>query len=314
MSQAIARLQEGSPVLAGGTDLVGLLKAGLRNPDTLVDVKNTDLPSGIELTDDGMSIGALTTISDIEQNTLLREDYTLLTEAAEQTATPQLRNRATVGGNLLQEPRCWYYRMSDVQCWLKGGSECPAREGRNETHALISASPCVAVHPSDLAGCLLALDATVVLNSVQGERRLPLQEFFSFPREGRRRATGIAADELLLSVEIPKLDPTCRSTYLKAMARRTWTFALVGVAAVISQRDGAIETASVVVNGVAPVPWLLASNATRDAPMTAKAVKAELIESFDSDAEALSHNHYKIALTHALIEQAIDSMLEPSAN
>lgn len=313
VSKAIAGLNQQSLALAGGTDLLSLMKADLRQPDAVVDIKRTDLRRDIRVTDQGVSIGALATISDIEHCTALDADYRLLIEAAQQTATPQLRNRATMGGNLLQAPRCWYFRDPDVQCWLKGGDVCPARTGRNELHALISDSPCVAVHPSDLAGCLVALDASVTLASGEGRRSVALEHFYDFPREERRQSAKISASELLLSIEIPALQGATRTTYLKAMARKAWTFALVGVAAVVAIRDDGIESATVVVNGVAPMPWKLRSNASSTTRMTAAEVSADLCDKFSADAQALGENRYKIALAHGLIEQAVGKLLEQPA-
>jgi len=143
-------------LLAGGTDLLTLMKARINTPIELVDIKRVDaLPKSIEEKEDGVTLGALTTLAEIEQSTLLQEKYTALSQAAGLAATPQLRNMATIGGNLLQRPRCWYFRNSHVDCWLKGGEECPARDGQNQFHALFGNSPCVAVHPSDLASALL---------------------------------------------------------------------------------------------------------------------------------------------------------------
>ena len=194
-------LQNGKRFLAGGTDLLTLMKADVVQPSLLVDIKRAEgLPRGIEETKDGLTLGALVTLGEIERHEAIAERYRALWEAVRLAATPQLRNMATIGGNLLQRPRCWYYRSSLFHCWLKGGTECQARDGENQHHALFGESPCVAVHPSDAASALLALGATVRLRGSAGERTLSLEELFAEPTEERRTETVIRPDELLLDV------------------------------------------------------------------------------------------------------------------
>src|SRR5918994_4546727 len=157
-------LMNGSRFLAGGTDILTLMKADVVRPSTLVDIKRAgDLPHGIESRDGGLVLGALTTLAEIERHPEIGRRYRALFEAVSQAATPQLRNMATIGGNLLQRPRCWYFRSSLFHCWLKGGTECQARDGENQHHALFGESPCVAAHPSDAASALVALEARVRL-------------------------------------------------------------------------------------------------------------------------------------------------------
>ncbi len=245
--------------LAGGTDLLPLMKADVAAPSRLVNIKRlAELPGGIEETAQGLTIGALATLTEIETHPQIRRRYAALAEAAAVAATPQLRNMATLGGNLLQRPRCWYFRNLRLSCWLKGGEECPAYAGENQFHALFGGGPCYAVHPSDLAPALLALDAQVRLRGRGGERMLPLAEFFALPAAERRTETVIGRDELLLSVRIPPLPDGTRSTYLKAMDRKVWAFALVGVAAVArvgGQTGRRLEDARLTLSGVAPIAW-----------------------------------------------------------
>src|SRR5919202_5035793 len=166
--------------LAGGTDLLTLMKADVAAPSRLVNIKHlAELPGGVEDTGQGLILGALTTLTEMETSPVVKQRYPLLAEAAAVAATPQLRNMATVGGNLLQRPRCWYFRNPRFHCWLKGGEDCPAREGENQFHALLGGGPCYAVHPSDLAPALLALEAELQLRGTGGERRLSLAEFFA---------------------------------------------------------------------------------------------------------------------------------------
>lgn len=296
--------------LAGGTDLLTLMKADIVAPAQLIDIKRLgELPRGITETATGITLGALTTLTEIEHSDLLRARYPLLVEAAAQAATPQLRNMATIGGNLLQRPRCWYFRNHLFHCWLKGGDDCPAREGENQHHALFGDSPCVAVHPSDLASALVALDATVRLQGSTGERTLPIADFFALPQANCRQETTIGDDELLLGLEIPALPAGTQSTYLKAMDRKTWAFALVGVAAVVSAVNGQVTHARLVLSGVAPIPWRV--TAAEQALLGTTITDAQLEQVADlaiQGAQSLRHNGYKIPLARALVQRALTAV------
>jgi xanthine dehydrogenase YagS FAD-binding subunit len=299
--------------LAGGTDLLPLMKADLLAPEQLIDIKRlADLDDRIEDGPDGLTIGALASLAEIEDDPLVRAVLPALAEAAASAATPHLRNMATIGGNLLQRPRCWYFRDPHLDCWLKGGEDCPARDGENQLHALFDVSPCVAVHPSDPATALVALDARVQLRGPRGQREMPIAEFFAPPAADRRRETVIAGDELIVAIRIPPGDGA-RSTYLKAMERKVWAFALVGVAAVIRMDTGKIADARLVLGGVANVPWrsttaeqlLVGAEPTEE--LIARAADAALAE-----AQPLSHNAYKTPLAQALIRRALFALIPPS--
>jgi xanthine dehydrogenase YagS FAD-binding subunit len=296
--------------LAGGTDLLTLMKADIAAPREVIDVKRLDdLPGDIQTAGDGAVLGALTTLADIETSDLLQERYPLLAEAAGLAATPQLRNMATLGGNLLQRPRCWYFRSPHFHCWLQGGDDCPAREGENQYHALYGDSPCVAVHPSDLAGCLLALEATVQLGGAGGNRSLPLADFFTLPDQDHRRETVMQHDELLFSVHLPPMPRGTRSTYLKAMDRKVWAFALVGVAAVIGMEGRRIVHARLVLNGVAPVPWrAAAAEQTLIGQEPSETVISHAADVALADAVPLAHNKYKVPLAKQLIRRALTTL------
>lgn len=297
--------------LAGGTDLLTLMKADITAPAQLVDLKRLgELPRGIAQTAAGITLGALTTLREIEQSELLRRHYPLLAEAAALAATPQLRNMATIGGNLLQRPRCWYFRNHRFHCWLKGGDDCPAQDGENQHHALFGGGPCYAVHPSDLAAALLALDATVRLRGPKGERTVPLTAFFALPENERRGETTIAEDELLLAVEIPALPAGTRSTYLKAMDRKVWAFALVGVAAVAQVSGGKVAHARLVLSGVAPIPWrVTAAEQALIGGEPNAARLAQVAECALQEAVPLRHNQYKLPLAHNLLQRALATVV-----
>jgi xanthine dehydrogenase YagS FAD-binding subunit len=300
-------------VLAGGTDLLTLMKSDLTAPERLVDIKRlADLDNRIEEHDGALSIGALTTLAQLEEDPRVKSLRPALAEAAALAATPQLRHMATIGGNLLQRPRCWYFRNPRAHCWLKGGDTCPAREGENQRHALFDVSPCVAVHPSDPATALLALDASVRLRGASGERDVPLAEFFAPPTDERRSETVIGGDELIVSVQVPALAPGTRGTYVKAMDRKIWAFALVGVAAIMRVEERIIVEARIALGGVAPVPWRaesaerLLTGAEASAQIVARAADAAL-----EGAQSLSHNGYKIPLAKALVRDALGALVEP---
>jgi xanthine dehydrogenase YagS FAD-binding subunit len=310
--QLLERDDGSSMLLAGGTDLLTLMKADVIAPEQLIDIKRLDdLPSGITATADGLVLGALTTLAEIETSPLVHELYPLLAEAAALAATPQLRNMATLGGNLLQRPRCWYFRNSLFHCWLKGGEECQAQDGENQLHALFGGGPCYAVHPSDLAPALLALDATVRLLNPHGQRVLPLAELYALPTADRRRETILAHNELIHSIQIPRPARGDRGIYLKAMDRKAWAFALVSVAVMLRMTEGRVAAARIVLGGVAPTPWRVPAaeealiGATVNAEQIGRAVERAL-----AAAEPLAHNGYKVPLAQNLLRRAITTLLD----
>jgi xanthine dehydrogenase YagS FAD-binding subunit len=303
--------QNGSALLAGGTDLLTLMKADLYVPERLVDIKRlAEIDNRIEESDGALSIGALTTLAQLEEDPRVKALRPALAEACSLAATPQLRHMATIGGNLLQRPRCWYFRNPRVYCWLKGGDECPAREGESQLHALFDVSPCVAAHPSDPATALLALDASVRLRGASGERDVLLADFFAPPTDERRSETVIRGDELLVSIHVPALASGTRGAYLKAMDRKVWTFALVGVAAIVRIEDQRIAEARIALGGVAPVPWR-AESAERvlTGAQASREIVARAADSALDGARPLAHNGYKIPLAKALVRDALEALV-----
>jgi xanthine dehydrogenase YagS FAD-binding subunit len=293
--------------LAGGTDLLTLMKSGIVAPERLIDIKRLpELTNVIEVGADGVTLGALTTLAQIETNEAIREAYTALAEASSLAATPQLRNMATIGGNLLQRPRCWYYRNPHLDCWLKGGADCPARDGENQLHAVFDESPCVAVHPSDPAAALVALGASVELRGSSGDRTVPLAEFFALPTAERRRESVLGADEVIVAIRLPAPAAGTRSTYLKAMDRKVWAFAVVGVAAAVRMDGSTIGEARLTLSGVAPVPWQ-AGAAERE--LIGRALREELFarvaEIAIAESRPLARNGYKVPLAKALVRRAL---------
>ena len=241
---AVAALGNGAVALAGGTDLVPLLRDGIVRAETLVHVADA-VPRGVE----GGRIGAGTTLAELEVDP---EIPAALREACAQSASPQLRSMGTIGGNLRQATRCWYWRLR-FPCWLHGGDRCHAKAGVHREHAIFGHERCASAHPSDPAAALLALGARVRTD----RRELPIAELFRLPTEDDRDVVALERDELILELEVPRPDA---SVYLKAMDRRTWSFALVGVAAA---RFGAEVRLGLA--GVAPIPWALSAPDELDA-------------------------------------------------
>jgi xanthine dehydrogenase YagS FAD-binding subunit len=261
---AAAALGNGSVALAGGTELVPLIRDGLVRADTLIAIRDV-VPRGI----DGTRIGAGTTLAELEVDPEIPQ---ALREACSLAASPQLRSMGTIGGNLLQATRCWYWRLN-FPCMLHGGDRCHAREGVHSEHAIFANDFCASAHPSDVAAALLALGATLRTN----RRELPLAELFRLPTEDDRRTTTLEPGELILELDVPRPES---STYLKAMDRKKWAFAIVGVAAARSASGTRVALA-----GVAPIPWLLDSldDAT---PLPGTAYKLEIAKALVRDALA----------------------------
>jgi xanthine dehydrogenase YagS FAD-binding subunit len=229
LDEAIELLAAGDTMaLAGGTDAVPLVRRGKRTPGTLLDIRPL-LPRGIVQHDGGLRIGAGTTLAELEADPLIAESYRVLHEAASAAASPQLRNVGTLGGNLAQAVRCWYFRHPDLTCWLNGGDTCYAQIGDHRKHGL-EAGDCISVASSDLAAPLAALGATIVLRGPAGERELDLLELYARPDDTHRSAVRLAPGELIVSVRLP--GPPDASRYERAGERAAWSFALVGVAAV----------------------------------------------------------------------------------
>jgi xanthine dehydrogenase YagS FAD-binding subunit len=256
-AQAVAALGNGSVALAGGTDLVPLLRDGIVRADTLVHLADA-VPRGV----DGTRIGAGTTLAELEVDPQIPA---ALREACAQAASPQLRSMGTIGGNLRQATRCWYWRLK-FPCWLHGGETCLAKAGQHREHAIFGNERCASAHPSDPAAALLALGARVRTD----RRELPIAELYRLPTDDDRDVVALAPDELVLELDVPTPDA---SVYLKAMDRRKWSFPLVGVAAA---RFGDRVTFGLA--GVAPIPWAVdsADDLDRATPLPGTAYKVQI--------------------------------------
>ncbi len=323
--QAVALLSDAADAryLGGGTNLVDLMRLDVERPRVLVDVTHLHGHDRIEETDaGGLRIGAAVTNSDLAADPRVRERYPVLSEAVLNGASGQLRNLATVGGNLLQRTRCAYFTDVTKPCNKReGGREggrgllgCPAREGRHHNHAIIGHSEhCVATHPSDMAVALAALEATVYVQSATGRRIIPIPGLHRLPNAEPHRDTVLEPGELITAVELgPPPRPEARHRYRKVRERRSFAFALVSVAVVLDLDDGdAVSELRIALGGVAHVPWRAraAEDALRGGPITedrvAEAARLEL-----EQAEPLRDNGYKVELARNLIAT---TLLELSA-
>jgi len=302
---ALAEYGEGKAALkAGGVDLLDLIKEGVEAPATLLSIDGLDEFRYIRQADDGVHIGCLTTLADISRNDLLKTKYAVLHHAAAEAATPQIRERATVGGNLCQRPRCWYLRRG-VSCLKNGGTDCPAREGENQYHAILDGGPCYIVHPSDPAVALTALEARVEVLGRGTSREIPLEELYVLPRERLDHETVLQQGEFIGSVILPANSSKTPQLYRKTMQREAWDFALVSIAAV--RRDDSVR---MVLGGVAPRPWRVPSSVEEDVASGGldEDSIAALAERALYDAEPLSKNGYKVDVAASLIRDAIRAL------
>lgn len=295
----------GSHVHAGGTDLLGCARDEVFEVEKLVSISRLDELRGIDRSGDGgLRIGALTTISEIAQSPLVRESYPGLSQAASDVASPQLRNQGTLGGNLCQRPRCWYFR-GDFHCAKKGGDLCYAVEGENRYHAILGGDPCYIVHPSDTAPMLVALGAEVRISGSAGDRAMPLQDFFVLPDEDLSRENVLDQGEIVTEVRLPEAG-NMKSSYRKIRERGAWDFALVSVALAIRMSGSTIASARIVLGGVAPVPWR-SEDAEKALVGRAPdaAVAADVAAAAVADARPLEQNAYKELLVKGAIVESL---------
>ncbi|MGA7843648.1 MAG: xanthine dehydrogenase family protein subunit M [Dehalococcoidales bacterium] len=311
IADAISLLaSNGSSVpIAGGTDLLTQIKLGLIKPGRLVNLKTIPGLDLITVVNNGLNIGALANLDTIANNSVVRVQYPVLIKAIEVTASPQLRNSGTVGGNLAQGPRCWYYR-GQFQCWMKGGERCYARNGENSHHAIFGNGRCNQVHPSDLAPVLIALGAEINIEGIRGRRTIPLSDLFQIPHEGSRQLTILDPGEIITMIHLPTPVSGIRSTYFKAMERKVWSFALASVAVQLVIEDGVIRNPVIVLGGVAPKPWRLpkSEESLRNQPINREVITAAA-ETAVEGAQPLNANHYKIPLVKGILTEVLSDIL-----
>jgi xanthine dehydrogenase YagS FAD-binding subunit len=301
----LAETQERVAMMAGGTDLLDELKSGVEKAELVVDLQTVAGLAGIAQDRDGLRIGAMTRIVDLAEDAAVARDYPSLKEAALSLATPQLRNVGTVGGNLCQRPRCWYYRDPQVVCRKKGGFNCYAYQGRNKYHAIVGGSSCHIVFPSDLAPVLISLAAKLTLASAKGEKFVPVEAFYTLPDFDVTRENVLVQGQYLKDVRIPAPKAGQKAVYVKLKERGTWDFALVSAAVAVIVSGGVVTDINVIMGGIAPVPWRLKKI---EDMMRGKAVSEALVrQAADAalkDVTPLRENGYKTDLVRAALNQA----------
>lgn len=294
-------------LLAGGQDTFGWLKDRNKTPSAMIELTQIDAWKGIKETADGIEIGAVTTLTEIANNPLIQSRYGVLAKAAGHVASPQIRNVGTLGGNLNQDARCWYYRRG-LDCYRAGGNICYADspQGLNREHALFGASRCVAVSPSDTAPALVALDATMVVQSQGGQRLIPAQDYFVGPARDIVNMTALNAGEILTAVRIPNTWANAEFYFEKVADRNVWDFALVNIAAVMKVSGGVIQDVRLACGAVECVPRRLEAveNALRG-QQRSEQVANQVASIATQGARPLNYNHFKIPLMENLVKRAV---------
>jgi len=294
-------------VLAGGQDTYGWLKDRAKQARAMVDLGSIDALTGIEETADGIRIGAMTTLREVTRNELVRSRYALLADAAARVASPQIRNQGTLGGNVAQDARCWYYRRG-LSCYRAGGNLCYADspKGMNREHAIFGASRCVAVSPSDTATALVALDATMVIQNTSGTRRVAAGDFFVGPAVNITHMTVLRPGDILTAIELPATWANAEHYFEKVADRNVWDFALVSIAAAFRTEGGTIRDARMVCGAVECVPRRLHSVERAVIGKPRNDETGQAVAALASDgAKPLNYNHFKAPLMSNLVRRAL---------
>ena len=317
VTQAISlltRYQEKAAILAGGSDIFTLMKDRVEGPKLNVPQHLLDISGIKDLHDireekNGLKLGAMTTLADIASSPLLAGKYSPLAQAAGQVAVPQIRNVGTLGGNLCQRPRCWYFRGKLFKnCLRKGGENCYALSGENQYHAIFPADNCCMVCPSDMATALTALGASVEIATPKGKKLIPIEQFYLRPEKNPLRETVLGPAEMVLSVVIPAPVPGSKGIYLKLKEREAFDFAITSVAAIVTLKEDLVSVARIVLGGVGPAP-LRATGA--EAALKGKKLREGLVTACAAavkGARPLGSNGYKVMATKGIMEKALTSL------
>ncbi len=313
LKTAIALLREPkSELLAGGTDLLGEMKRRIRSPQRLVNIKTLDKLGEMSLAKrqgKTLRIGALVKISEIESHPVVAKEFPSLQQAASLVGTPQLRNMGTLGGNLCQHPRCWYFRSPRFPCWLKGGAKCFAVAGENKFHRILGEGVCHSVHPSDLAPVLMALKARLKIAGPKGERQIPLEKLYMLPKERQRQTTVLKRGELITEIQVPLPEKKERGVFLKSMERKAWSFALASVALQLRLDGDRVAEGRMVLGGVAPIPWRVQE---AEKVLQGEKLSEDLVqraaEAAVSGVRPMRDNAYKVQLVQMLVKKAVTEL------
>jgi xanthine dehydrogenase YagS FAD-binding subunit len=297
---------KGTVLHAGGTDLLGCMRDEIIQPEKVVSISGIKELKGISTRPDGgLKIGSLTVLADVASNSSVFEKYAVLAQAAASVGTPQIRQQGTIGGNLCQRPRCWYFR-GDLRCYKKGGSICYGMSGENQYHAILGGGPCFAVHPSDTAVALTALQGQVTIAGASGSKAVKAENFFVGPGKSLDRENVLMPGEIVTGIQLPPSGGKIKSSYRKVRTRGSWDFAQVSVAVVLAFENETIRSARIVLGGVAPQPW------TADAAgklLVGKKLDGSLAKAAADAAVAganpLNNNGYKVDMVKGAVEESL---------
>jgi xanthine dehydrogenase YagS FAD-binding subunit len=296
-------------LFAGGTDVLGLIKNDIISPSIVINLKSIPGLDKIEYSDGaGLKIGALTTVNEIAEHPDIMKKFTVLYEAAKEVASPQLRNVGTIGGNICQRPRCWYFR-EDFDCIRKGGDICYAIGGENKYHCVVGGGPCYIVHPSDIAVALVALNAEFTITNGKDFNKVPANKFFVLPGQNSLQENILKPGEILTEIFIPELPSSVGSSYIKFTERNVWDFAIVSVAAVVNKSGNKINSGKIVFGGVAPIPWIDEdlNSMLNGMELSDKSIEAAAGNML-MDAEPMEKNNYKIPLARNLVKKLLKDL------
>lgn len=307
MAEALNAVREdGTVAKAAGVDLLDLMKEGLLTPSKMVHLRSLKELDGLTKSG-GLRLGPNVTLAELAAHEYLTGSYRALRLAADAAATPQIRNMATLGGNLCQRPRCWYFRSADFPCTRKGGSECFAYNGENQYHAIFgNQDGCAIVHPSATAVALSALDATLKIRSVEKERELGVMDFFVAPAEDVRRENVLANGELITEVHLPILAEQRVSYYYKQKEKQSFDWPIAEAAVAFNFEGGVCSDSRIILGAAAPIPWRTkAAEDFLNGKTLSPAVAREAAEKAMLDATPLSENSYKVTVFKAVISRAL---------
>jgi xanthine dehydrogenase YagS FAD-binding subunit len=306
VEEAIGLTVKGAALKAGGVDLLDLMKEHLFEPTRLVDIRGIKALDYIKVDNDGAKIGAMVTITVLAEDKSIIAQYPMLAEASVKIATPQIRNMATLGGNLLQRPRCWYFRNELTHCRKKGGEKCFAQEGENQYHAIFNNGLCAIVHPSGTATALIAYGAKIEITGKEGKREVLLEEFFQSPMADLKRENTLNPGEVVTEIRIPAPAANAKGHYIKQMEKESFDWPIAEIACVIEKDGENCKRASIILGAAAPIPYRAVETEKAlagkkiDEKTAREAAKATL-----KNATPLALNQYKLPLFENVMTRAI---------
>jgi xanthine dehydrogenase YagS FAD-binding subunit len=293
-------------VVGGGSEILQLMKERVVTPDYIVNLKAIPGLNTIKEERGGFRIGALTTLVEIEENPAVREKLLILSEAAGEAASPQIRNAGTIGGNLCQRPFCWYFRSASFNCLRKGGQVCYSVAGDSRYHAILGAGPSFIVHPSDLAPVLVALNGQIKIVNAAGERMIPLEKFFVLPQVDFKHENILAPGDIVTEIFVPYPKPGSKGFYHKVRERLAWDHAIVSIATVVQSSNGTVRDARVVLGGVAPTPWRAPrAEAFLSGKKLDESIAQQAGEIALEGARPMKDNIYKVRLAKSLVQRGL---------